>query len=91
MYVCHVLQVSQQTLQWMEARSAAMLVGIRRQLGLMYKFSERYVVKLRETWPITVCCIRTPQGLLTELGWCDSRAGVFGTHLQYVIPLAMSV
>ncbi|XP_043117620.1 uncharacterized protein LOC122360826 [Puntigrus tetrazona] len=32
--------VSQQTFQWMEARSAAMLVGIRRQIALMYKFSK---------------------------------------------------
>ncbi|XP_016110069.1 uncharacterized protein [Sinocyclocheilus grahami] len=32
--------VGQQTFQWMEARSAAMLVGIRRQLALMYKFSK---------------------------------------------------
>ncbi|XP_051722649.1 uncharacterized protein LOC127497907 isoform X1 [Ctenopharyngodon idella] len=32
--------VSQQTFQWMEARMAAMLVGVRRQLLLMYKFSK---------------------------------------------------
>ncbi|KAF4116813.1 hypothetical protein G5714_001366 [Onychostoma macrolepis] len=32
--------VSQQTFQWMEARLAAMLVGIRRQLALMYQFSK---------------------------------------------------
>ncbi|XP_073705892.1 uncharacterized protein [Garra rufa] len=32
--------VGQQTFQWMEARSAAMLVGVRRQLALMYKFSK---------------------------------------------------
>uniref|UniRef100_A0A9J7Z687 Si:dkeyp-106c3.1 n=1 Tax=Cyprinus carpio carpio TaxID=630221 RepID=A0A9J7Z687_CYPCA len=32
--------VGQQTFQWMEARSAAMLVGIRRQLAIMYKFSK---------------------------------------------------
>ncbi|XP_073779106.1 uncharacterized protein si:dkeyp-106c3.1 isoform X4 [Danio rerio] len=32
--------VSQQTFQWMEARLAAMLVGVRRQLALIYKFSK---------------------------------------------------
>ncbi|XP_051985097.1 uncharacterized protein LOC127645497 [Xyrauchen texanus] len=36
--------VSQQTLQWMEARLAAMLVGVRRQLALMYKFSKSEVM-----------------------------------------------
>ncbi|RXN35382.1 hypothetical protein ROHU_035937 [Labeo rohita] len=35
-----VTGVGQQTFQWMEARSAAMLVGVRRQLALMYKFSK---------------------------------------------------
>ncbi|XP_076829591.1 uncharacterized protein LOC143475592 isoform X2 [Brachyhypopomus gauderio] len=33
--------VSQQTVQWAEARFAAILVGVRRQLAFMYKFSRR--------------------------------------------------
>lgn len=59
--VCHVFQVSQQTFQWMEARMAAMLVGVRRQLLLMYKFSKRYAANLPETWPTAVCSIVSQQ------------------------------
>lgn len=40
---------------------AAMLVGVRRQLLLMYKFSKRYAANLPETWPITVCSVVSMQ------------------------------
>ncbi|XP_035391907.1 uncharacterized protein LOC113570078 [Electrophorus electricus] len=49
--------VGQQTVHWAEARFAAMLVGVRRQLALMYKFSRRdeeVRVKIplpRNPWP----------------------------------------
>lgn len=73
--VCNIFQVSQQTFQWMEARMAAVLVGVRRQLLLMYKFSKRYAANLPDTWPISVCYIGAQQVFSLNL------AGVFWSLL----------
>lgn len=43
-------QVVQQTVQWAESRLAMMLVGFRRQLAFIYKFSERWVCKMSMKW-----------------------------------------
>lgn len=50
-------QVVQQTVQWAESRLAMMLVGFRRQLAFMYKFSERWDCKMSMKWfvPVAEC------------------------------------
>lgn len=46
MCVLYLSQVSQQTIQWTEAKVAAALTGIRRRLASLYRHSKRYSLGL---------------------------------------------